>query len=490
MAYPVAYNKNLHDIYTFSGDPVIDPSDFRNNTYLIPNGYNNNLFINDPAYGLTYIDFSGVRLRYRGAPNFAWFDNADLSGFTWSGVGFSGGNTVIPNYPLQHFRGYVANPNVFNSPEGNTLYLYGNPLGDFSVASDYKFYNNAEPAAILISPKHVLVSGHEWAGRAQWEIDSGTGEKRVGYNLNPEFKWQDGLTYLQAWFLGKNGQTYGGTAYIKFALGNDFTITNGSLGFGPFWENNWPSNWLIPNNYLPNGYKTTDVGFTAFGGPLVLFELENQLNEEALNQVKIYKLVNSTTYVSNTPVYQCAPQGFVFVKRQSGIFDENGYGTNYFNPNNFPNASYPGFKDVFGTGQETINATYVWFGDSGTPYLMYHPALNETCFITFAGDGLGYPNFAGNATTGRIAFEAVRQYIFDEIGYWIGTVDYSQASEAIMINEKMYALGATLSSNTGTGGMTYFIGGLTSGSTYSFIVTAYNSHGYSGYAGPTGMYIS
>lgn len=57
--------------------------------------------------------------------------------------------------------------------------------------------------------------------------------------------------------------------------------------------------------------------------------------------------------------------------------------------------------------------------------------------------------------------------------------------EQIYINGNTYTLGATVGPISGTGGSTnYFFGNLNYGTTYSFVVVAYNYAGFSGYAGP------
>lgn len=64
-------------------------------------------------------------------------------------------------------------------------------------------------------------------------------------------------------------------------------------------------------------------------------------------------------------------------------------------------------------------------------------------------------------------------------------------SEQVYINGNTYTLGATVGAIAGTGGSTnYFFSfqNLISGSTYNFIVVAYNFSGFSGYAGPVIVY--
>jgi hypothetical protein len=103
------------------------------------------------------------------------------------------------------------------------------------------------------------------------------------------------------------------------------------------------------------------------------------------------------------------------------------------------------------------------------------------------GGGLAF------TTNENLFIKKLRDWIYQRTldvmgkGYYISWVRYSTETDYVEVNGNYYLKGATVSPNIGQGGITYFYGGLTSGNTYSFLVTAKNAIGYSGYAGPTGF---
>jgi hypothetical protein len=462
MSYIVNYNKNTHDLYLYDADPIIQARNFANCKDEMPIAYNPNFWLNDISYGFTALDYSGYALRIRGAGVKLSGGNLSLEAFN----GISGGALGFPTSPLLN--------------QVNT----GIPSGNFTITDSYRFWNNMRAPntfpSILISPQHVIVSGHMYSGYA-------TDAKN---NSNNDY----GLTYSTLIFLGKDGNTYSKKANLQFYFSNAADIDNSAGG-----DSEGLTIYAIDNVLgTPESIEIADND-TDYDD-MALMEFDTPFTQNELEQIKIYKLVNNQGSVSIVPKFKINPQGIVTI--WSGLdalgsyFDASQYNTTF---NDIP---FYGYADVDPATGNIVNEfpwnfpvtqNPAWQGDSLSPTFIYHPGLNETCFYCL------------NYTTQRIAintnnndppnisyyngllFKIIKNYIYERIGYNICLVDYFTGTDYIEVDGNIYQKGVTLSPNIGQGGITYFYGGLTSGNTYSFLVTAKNTVGYSGYAGPTGF---
>lgn len=425
MSHIINYNSSTHDLYIYNSGPTIDPTDYRNNVQVYGVSYNNNLYIKNATFnGFTFfVDFSGMDVRPRGAPSYGFDQFLGQTGFTYSGIKRVNNITYWPNI-IGQFNGNF--PNGQGSPSSRLdCYYPGCPADDFTVASNYNFWNNGAWTKILISPKHFIACGHY-----------------VGYAFG---------TRQTAFFLGKDNVTYAKAATKKFHFAS--IIPNGG---------NAPT--------YPTGY-----GFTG-AKDWVLFELDEALTAEEQNQIKIYKFVDIPTIPFDVPRFYVNPQSVVTVRKNVNL------------------GTYADIKPYYSTGNTSVPfygliqygipeiADFLWVGDSGTPWFVYVPNINETCFggLWAGGDGIGN-------TADRTNFYALQSWVQDQIGYTIGLVTYGTGStgspDTINIDGLTYTLGATVGPIGNNDGITQVaIDGLCNGYRYSFVVVAYNENGYSGYA--------
>lgn len=463
MSYIVNYNKNTHDLYLYAADPIIQARNVSNSKDEMPIGFNPNFWVNNPANGFTAMDFSGLALRIRGAG----VPLTSTSFFSEGFNGFSGGGVAgFPESPLL---------------SGVTI---GIPIGVFTITDNYRFWNNLRApsafSAILISPQHVIVSGHMYSGYA---IDAASANSNLY-----------GLTYSTMVFLGKDGNTYSKKANLQFYFANADAIVNFASGSA-----NGLTIYSIDNVLgTPESIEIANSG-TEFQD-MALMEFDTPFNESELNQIKIHKIVNNQTVPANYPKFKVNPQGIVVAFKS--INAEIHYFNSSLYKTTFSNIPFYGYAEIDpSTGNILDDFPYdfpitknpAWQGDSLSPNFIYHPGLNETCFYSTS---YGYERIHINKNNNDppslsyyngLLFKIIKNYIFERIGYNISLVDYFTETDNIEIDGLVYTKGVTLAANPGIGGMTYFYGGLTSGNTYSFLVTAKNAVGYSGYAGPTGF---
>lgn len=445
MAYIVNYNSSLHDLYKYISGPTIDPENYANNTQVYGYSYNNNLWIKNPGYSLSNnVDFSGIDVRPRGAPSYG-FD-------TWPGAN-SGGISFVNG--ILKYPNAVATRGFLGGYEGNiqTCYYPGCPEKDFTRTSNYNYWNNGAFAKILISPKHFISTLHY----------AGYGPKNA-----------------TAFFLGKGSTFYTKTASKKF----DFQSSGSFSGY------TWPAGYTWPSSK-----------------DWCLFELGTAFTEAELNDVKIYKFANLASIPSTLPIYLLSPQSVVTVrKRGDGAIDEYAKASNYlpfyFDPNKVTEVPYYGYESFSG---DTTSIEFVWDGDSGTPSLVYDTNTNDTYFLSLLNGGGGifdnsinpslYPN-EPDYTDGKILFDSLQKYIYDQIGYTIGIVNISSAQPPpppeppapyptnLFINGKTLSVQQVLLPNE-----TNVQFGLEAGLTYSFAIISYNSLGYSGYSSIENFYL-
>jgi hypothetical protein len=114
------------------------------------------------------------------------------------------------------------------------------------------------------------------------------------------------------------------------------------------------------------------------------------------------------------------------------------------------------------------------------PFVSPFPAV-PTSFsvLSFTGTGATLGWFNPVETTDEEGFKIYY--------YELGSTPPA-ASDFILVSGNTFVLGATAPSLEGSGNVSKFIGSLTEGETYSFIVTSYNTSGYSGYAGPVSIF--
>lgn len=462
MSHIVNYNKNTHDLYLYNADPIIDLENPLNNTYEMPIGFNPNFWLNEEEFGFTSfnLNFTGVALRFRGT--WRW----DAEGNAIVKVGFGG------------LSGFGFSPNE-NGPLGNIAIDTGIPAGDFSIAENYNYWTNLSIPAVLISPQHVLAGGHMFLSGAAFNVPE--------YDPNP---WR-GTTFAEFVFLGTNGVTYSRIGRLKIAFGNMDAFT-------PQPELNNTVEPFYTYNVFPE-LGLNEENFGLIGGDMHLIELDTPFTEEELQFIKIYKIINYVTSnnLSNNNSFTITfnPQSIITVRDNAGqnsFFDENLFDTTW------SDVPFWGFTNVDETGilseKASLDLVNPVSGDSLSVLLKYHPGLQELCFYRFInGDGRWTISRGSKNDPESPAYKeskiwnAVKNYIQQTCGYTITLIDNFTETDNIEIDGLVYTKGVTLSVNFGTGGMTYFYGGLTSGNTYSFLVTARNAIGYSGYAGPTGF---
>jgi hypothetical protein len=223
------------------------------------------------------------------------------------------------------------------------------------------------------------------------------------------------------------------------------------------------------------------------------------LTTDELKHVKIYKIGNLKSWPNGSPLFMVNPQGVVLVFRKSSG-DSVGQSTSHFR--NFQdnlNLPQPGFVQLDGLGgeTETFFESLIWIGDSCNFAYGYYPPTGETVFLASLNSG---PSWFSFDTTNKLYdyefLKSLKEWIYNRIydatgtGYYIDWIDYNGATSAINYNGNVYPLISTLPAGTT---QIFYSGftrssypyGVTSGITYSFIVSAANSAGFSGFAGPT-----
>ena len=246
-------------------------------------------------------------------------------------------------------------------------------------------------------------------------------------------------------------------------------------------------------NTFPTGY---DWPAQPFAQDWCLFELDTAFTELQLNNVKIYKFANLASIPPELPIYLLNPQSVVTTRKRgnASILNYASFSNLSFNfdPNVSTTVPYYGYEDLT---DEVASNGYVWSGDSGTPSLVYDSNTNETYFLSLLSGGGGIfdnsidPGLYPNMGDGKVLFDSLQKYIYDQIGYTIGIANISTAQpppppdpfamppSSLFINGKTMSIQQSLLQNSKNVQFT-----LEAGRTYDFAIISYNSAGYSGYS--------
>lgn len=472
MSTPVYYNPTFHDLYIYDSAPVID---WQGNSFswAVPIGYNPDLYIKNiqdfvtGASAILPIDFSGILARKRGAA--LVFDqqgslNPTPAPGTRPNPAYFGGVVKLPEFPIN------SNSN-FSGPLATNIVQDGFCGQYYDVINDYKFWNTGEVPGCLISPMHILVGGHMFipfmgANRGPFNAD-------YGNTANP---------FMKVFFLGKDEVLYEKIANLKIICEDCLEeneiepgkcVPVGAINDGQRFSSNFFQNFV----FGVTGYGMLD---------LAILELESPLTEEELAQIKICKIGYSPNWTNSYPTFEISPNGTLYVERGTNSGSAQ---IGFFNKNTVQTVPYAGYYDLATDPYGVIfGPPFINYGDSCNFLYGYYPPTGDTVFLTSL-------NTASGAVTNANKFfiKALRDWIYQRTldvmgeGYYIGWLEHSNITDYVEINGNYYLGGVTLPANAGTGGMTYFYGGLSPGNTYSFLVTARNAIGYSGYAGPTGF---
>jgi hypothetical protein len=244
MAVITNYNPDLHDIYTYNGTPVLNRLNPPGpNNYVYATGYNQRNIIKNGNYNFPNIDWSGLHVRPRGFIGYGWSDSNNdgtidaLSQFSPGGFG-----------------------------NNSTCFNVGCPPGDFSKAENYNYWNNGAFAAILISPRHLLVCRH-YAGD--------------GINLTMSIN-----------FIGKDGTIYPSKTARKAATFGFLNSTDQASG-------------VITLSQYSNDY--------------FIYRLDTALTSEEQQNIKIYPLVKYSAIPPSTPCFIQDPNGKLRMKLVNGF---------------------------------------------------------------------------------------------------------------------------------------------------------------------------
>lgn len=504
MGHVGNYNKNIHDLYIYDKEPVLD---WANNRYewAEPIGYNPNLYLNfidTYVPGSTFpknLDFSGVLLRKRGAA------------FYLGGEGYAPEQWNYPGKPMgyPYFDGFGTTSGSFaGNPQSspNNIPLRRALLEDGwcgaypNIGNDYNYWNPGDIPGCLISPAHVLVGAHMFLPLIEGRTLRGFGPQgitafrpdEVGTTFDPYFKVK---------FLGKNNVVYEKTAYLSFMFSSAIEYgecSNGGLDG-------------IYNDNFCMDYATNLGSSTIFqnGKDLAILELRdpNNLNTclplstEELKYVKPYKIANIRSWPASTPLFLVNPQGILLVFRYNGS-DSPDTGIPFF-PLSNSNIPFPAYEQLDGLGgKSTTYQGGPYIGDSLNFGYGYYPPTGETVFFATLQGSVGfYHNRAyGDEITDAPILKSLKTWINQRMidvtgtGYNIEWLDYSSATSAITIGNETYPLVAQVSAGTT---QSFYSGftiprypyGFTSGLTYGFVVSAFNVGGFSGFAGPVNAII-
>lgn len=494
MTFVLNYNKEIHDLYNYDSEPVLN---WQENIFkwAKPVSFNPNLYLNsitDYIPGSTLpmnLDFSGIVARKRGAALYYGSGKplAEQIGY-FNGFGTTMGN-FIPS---------LQSPLNGNNTELTRALMDDGWCGAYNdILNDYNHWNPGDIPGCLISPAHVLVGGHMidplWGYMSAQPLYSPNGLS--GFN---EGEIGDvGAPYIKLRFVGTGNTYYEKLAVLSFFLNG--TFSNGFCGnlvAGPSYE----------NYFCQDDVETLGLTFED-AKDLAILELRDPndpntclpLSSDELKHVKIYKIGNLRTWPGGSPLFLVNPQGVVLVRRKSPNPETISQGLPYFTDLTNLNLPQIGYVQLDGLGGKTdvIFDDFVWYGDSCNFLYGYYPPTQETVFLASVNTGSG--EFFSFDTINRLYdyefLKSLKQWIYDRIynatgtGYYIDWIDYSNSTETISSNDKEYPLISKLSAGT----TQTFLGGLTipnsqfgftAGITYSFAVTSVNITGFSGFAGP------
>jgi hypothetical protein len=473
MAYIINYDPTIHDLYLYPSGPTLDRIG-ATYTWVYPNSYNSSLYINyidsfSPGATLPTMDFSGLALRRKGASTV--FNLSGLGGGTMPDSAYFDGlakPSVSWSYPLS----YENNANFFRNASTSE---------ELAIVNDYNHWNNGEVPACLISPMHV------WAGGHMFEPFMGPSG-----NSGP-FRYEYGTTndpYIDLKFLGKDNTIYEKRARLAFFV-NDCEDSQCAA------ECCTPSFKTYDNSYFQNSVLGKTFG-TENTLDTAILELEEPFRSREIENLKIYKMANLSSWPNGKPVFLVNPNGAVTVWRCSlGSYDTQYYFDSNLFKTTHSKIPYQGYINLdYEKGQSGYYnvSTAPFFGDSCNLVFGYHDGIKETVLLgqRNAPQNLSYDGFSGYSSR---FFGALKDWVYQRttdvmgVGYHIGWIDYSVETDCIQFEGKVYTKKDSISNIVGNTGTTYIFGGLTKGTTYSIIVAAFTENnnatvGFSGFAGP------
>lgn len=476
MGHIINYVKEIHDFYLYDSEPILDWS---GNTFswAKPIAYNTNVYLKNiksyvPDSNLpTEIDLSGIIARRRGVT-----------------VYFSESNKPYTFY----FSGFQSTGNQYPSGNDNLrdwLITDGWCGAYLNLRDDYNHWNNGEPPGCLISPMHILVGGHMIDPLFEARNDDSTyilksySDEELGPTNNP---------FIKLRFLGKDNTIYEKIAFLSFFF-NDNTG-----GPGLNCQNEGTTVGEYDSNYCQNYVDNLNNNFGA-GKDLAILELSVPFTEEELKNLKIYKIANFKTWPNDSPVFQVTPNGVLLLWKKNAALSQS---QPYYDNNIYPEIPVNGYQLLDGLGGKIpVQQSVQFYGDSCNFMYGYYPPTKEIVLLGATNTGGAYFQYTNNILYDTVFLKALKEWIYQRTllvtgkGYKIDWIDYSENSAGIEVENSVYPVGSTLSSDTTqvfyTGftlpGVSYqFIEGIT----YSFLVTAVNSFGFSGFAGPLNTRIS
>ena len=469
MAHVINYNKTIHDLYTYDSEPIID---FAGSTFswARPIGFNQNLYLKNitayvPNSNLpTDLDFSGIVARRRGAAFYFTGNEPDVVNFGY----FNGFQANSPPFPVS--SQVFANNNL-----GLRQALYDDGwCGAYpNILEDYNYWNTGDIPGCLISPMHIVVGGHMidplWNGPTLGNYFNNI----IGSTVDP---------FIQVRFIGKNNTVYDKTAYLSFWLNDIVDGECGNAGYDLDYD----------VDYCQNNLNNLGITFGE-SKDLAILELTEPFTQQELENVKIYKIANQITWPSNLPMFIVTPNGAVLTWKKP--LTNLAFTESYYTYNTYPDFPVAGYQLLDGTGGMTgVFSNFAIYGDSCNFAYGYYPPTKETVFLGSTTQSHTF-DYTNSILYDTVFLKALKKWIYDRnvavtgTGYHISWIDYSNTNSAIQVEGEVLPLVSRLpagSTQAFYSGMT--IGtvyrSFTAGITYNFIVTAQNSAGYSGWAGP------
>lgn len=351
MTWIKNYNKTLHDIYIFDGDPVFNRSAPPGvGSSVRPLRLNPSNLLKNPNYNYAFsdIDWSGLEVRDRGFIQYGW-DVEYLPNCNSNYGSFCLPNSMYPDAVRQ-----FSDENINNAPIIE-CYDVGCPEGNFNEVNNYNRWNNGAWAGAVISPEHAIACTHYTGSVA-------------GVNLTKTWR-----------FLGKNGTFYTKTSKARAYAGRSV-------------QSDVPS--LIPLGI--------DMDFT-------LYKFDEPLTAEEQQQITIYPIVKPETLIPGTKVYLQDPNGKLLISKVESFYTDlllNLQGE--YIATILPGLAYElketdipltiSYEDI----PQRSPTALLTVGDSGTPALVY--LENKTCFLGLLHGGI----FAGQQVFREVLAEFIK----------------------------------------------------------------------------------
>jgi hypothetical protein len=474
MAFVKNYNKNIHDLYLYDSDPVIDWQN-QEFSWANPIAFNPNLYIKNisqyapGATPLPEMDFSGVVARVRGVSIYTENINEEMRPWTEYFNGMQ--STVVP---------YVGNAPLGNYELKFKLLQDGWNNQYWNIVNDYNHWNTGDVPACLISPMHVLIGGHMF--------DPLMNPAAINLAFDGQFG-SVGTPTIVLKFIGKNNVVYTKKAKLKFFLNNSdgtecYNAGVAGVSYNPSFCQNAENNL---NYTFPQESQGKDLAVLEFVVDDGIFLTPDYFTPEELQHIKIYKIANGRTWPSGSPLFQITPNGAVIVYRKQSSLPNNTVANAFYIPvENYPNIPTRGVVNLDGNGGKTeqYEPAVFWYGDSCNFVYAYYPPTQETVFIVSHGQQLfdfqNYTNYDTEFLSRLKSWIYERTLQYTGIGYNISWLDYSNAEEALIINQEPYPLLQTLPENS----TSTTISNISTNTDYTVAVSAFNDRGLSSAAGP------